>query len=185
MSSGKTAQLIGVATNYEIQHKKVLIFTAEVDTRGENASVSSRNGLKARSLTYNKETDLYASVFSAMSDDIRCVLVDEAQFLSKEQVRQLSFVVDGLGVPVICYGLKNDFQNNLFEGTQALLIYADTIEEIQTVCWFCDRKATMNLRLSAGQPVYQGDQLLIGGTENYLPVCRRCYHKPPLWKKHE
>lgn len=182
MSSGKTAQLIGVATNYEIQGKRVLIFSAALDTRVRENTVASRNGLKATSLSFDKDTDLYAEVFSSMSEDIHCVLVDEAHFLSASQVRQLCSVADSLGVPVICFGLKNDFQNRLFEGAEHLLLHADTLEEIKTVCWFCNRKATMNLRLSKGQPVYEGEQLLIGGTESYLPVCRRCYHNPPLWK---
>jgi len=182
MSSGKTAQLIGVATNYEIQGKRVLIFSAALDTRGRENTVASRNGLKATSLSFDKDTDLYAEVFSSMSEDVHCVLVDEAHFLSAAQVRQLCSVADSLGVPVICFGLKNDFQNRLFEGAEHLLLHADTLEEIKTVCWFCNRKATMNLRLSKGQPVYEGEQLLIGGTESYLPVCRRCYHNPPLWK---
>ncbi|HOO63917.1 MAG TPA: thymidine kinase, partial [Synergistaceae bacterium] len=182
MSSGKTAQLIGVATNYEIQGKQVLIFTAALDTRVEQNTVASRNGLRARSLSFEKNTDLYAEVFSSMSEDLHCVLVDEAHFLTAAQVIQLSSVADSLGIPVICFGLKNDFRNRLFEGAEYLLLHADSLEEIKTVCWFCNRKATMNLRLSKGQPVYEGEQLFIGGTESYLPVCRRCYHNPPLWK---
>ncbi len=182
MSSGKTAQLIGVAKNYEIQGKRVLIFTAALDTRTEENTVASRNGLRATSLSFHSDTDLYAEVFRCMSKELHCVLVDEAHFLSGPQVIQLSSVADSLGIPVICFGLKNDFRNKLFEGAEYLLLHADSLEEIKTVCWFCNRKATMNLRLIKGQPVYEGEQLLIGGTESYLPVCRRCYHNPPLWK---
>ena len=115
-----------------------------------------------------------------MSADLHCVLVDEAHFLSGDQVMQISFVVDRLGVPVICFGLKNDFRNRLFAGAEYLLLYADVLKEIKTVCWFCNRKATMNLRLAEGRAVYEGEQVLIGGTESYLPVCRRCYSNPPL-----
>ena len=131
MSSGKTAQLIGVAKNYEIQGKRVIIFTAALDTRAEQNTVASRNGLKARSLSFDKDTDLYAEIFSSMSDDLHCVLVDEAQFLSGAQVMQLSSVADSLGVPVICFGLKNDFRNRLFEGAEYLLLHADTLEEVK------------------------------------------------------
>ena len=182
MSSGKTAQLIGVATNYEVQGKRVLIFSSSLDSRAEENTVSSRNGFTFPSLGFDRETDLYSEIFSSMSLDLHCVLVDEAHFLSGDQVMQLSFVVDRLGIPVICFGLKNDFRNRLFEGTEHLLLYADVLKEIKTVCWFCNRKATMNLRLAKGRPIYEGEQVLIGGTESYLPVCRRCYSNPPLTK---
>ena len=90
--------------------------------------------------------------------------------------------MDELDIPVMCFGLKNDFTNELFEGSKYLLLYADKIEEIKTICWFCHRKAIMNLRISDGKPVYQGEQIQIGGNESYYPVCRRCYKNPGLIK---
>jgi len=113
-------------------------------------------------------------------DDIAAVLIDEAQFMTKEQVLQLTHVVDELNIPVLTFGLKNDAFNNLFPGSEALLIYADKIEEMKTLCSFCGRKATMNLRLNDGVPVYQGAQVQIGGDDSYLPVCRRHYNHPDL-----
>lgn len=105
-----------------------------------------------------------------------CVLVDEAQFVAKKHVEILAKVVDILNIPVICYGLKGDFRNCLFEGSQSLLACADKIQEIKTVCYFCDRKATMNMRLIDGKPVFEGDQKMIEKSSvTYLPVCRCCY----------
>ena len=111
-----------------------------------------------------------------MSEKVYCILIDEAQFLSREQIVQLSRVVDMLDIPVMCYGLKNDFQNNLFEGSEALLLYADKIQEIKTICMKenCGKKAIMNLRLSDGKPVYHGEKIQIGD-EDYVPVCRKHY----------
>src|SRR5690606_2795265 len=106
---------------------------------------------------------------------VYCVLIDEAQFLNKEHVLQLTRIVDELNVPVMAFGLKNDFQNQLFEGSYNLLIYADKNEEIKTICWNCDRKATMVIRYRDCKPVNEGEQIQIGGNEDYKPVCRRCY----------
>lgn len=110
-----------------------------------------------------------------------CVLVDEAQFLDKDHVLQLAKIVDELDIPVMGFGLKNDFQNELFEGSKYFLLYADKIEEMKTICWFCPRKAVMNLRIDEnGKPVYTGEQIQIGGNDSYYPVCRKCHSNPPL-----
>src|SRR5699024_54285 len=109
-----------------------------------------------------------------------CVLIDEAQFLTKDHVLQLAHIVDELNIPAMAFGLKNDFRNQLFEGSEYLLLYADKIEEMKTICWYCHRKATMNLRLSDGKPVYTGEQIQIGGNESYYPVCRKHYQHPPV-----
>src|SRR5690606_11022706 len=111
---------------------------------------------------------------------VHCILVDEGQFLSEKHVLQLCHVVDTFHVPTIVYGLKNDFRNELFTGSRALLLYADKIEEVKTVCWFCNRKATMNLRVQNGRPVREGEQILIGGNESYVPVCRRHFFAEEL-----
>ncbi len=112
-------------------------------------------------------------------------MIDEAQILSKENVLQLTQSVDELNIPVMTFGLKNDFRNELFEGSKYLLIYADKIEEMKTICWFCPHKATMNLRMLDGHPVYEGEQVQIGGNESYYPVCRKHYFHPLLNKKQE
>ena len=105
---------------------------------------------------------------------------EEAQFLKKHHVIELTRIVDELGIPVMTFGLKNDFRNQLFEGSEYLLLYADKIEEMKTICWFCAKKATMNLRIHDGKPVYDGEQIMIGGNEAYFPVCRKHYVNPPL-----
>ena len=106
------------------------------------------------------------------------MLIDEAQFLKKHHVLELAKVVDELGIPVMTFGLKNDFRNELFEGSKYLLLYADKIVEMKTICWFCKHKALMNLRVHNGKPVYEGEQVQIGGNESYYPVCRRHYFNP-------
>ena len=120
-----------------------------------------------------------------MNEKIYCVLIDEAQFLKKRHVLQLIKIVDELHIPVMTFGLKNDFKNELFEGSKYLLIYADKIEEMKTICWFCGKKATMNLRIHNGQPVYEGEQVQIGGNESYYPVCRYHYFHPKIQEKGE
>jgi thymidine kinase len=112
--------------------------------------------------------------------DIYCVLVDEAQFLTKDHVLQLTKIVDDLNIPVMAFGLKNDFQNELFEGSKYLLLYSEKIEEIKTICWYCHKKAIMNIRMNDGKPVRTGEQIQIGGNESYFPVCRKHYFNPPL-----
>jgi thymidine kinase len=182
MNAGKSLEVIKIAHNYEEQGKKVLIFTSELDDRFGKGYVASRVGIKREAIPFNEDTSIINSMQGAIgeTDKISCILVDEGQFLSARQVRELTQIVDYMDIPVIVYGLKNDFQNNLFEGSQSLLIYADKIEEIKTVCWFCDHKATMVLRVIDGKPVYTGEQVLIAGNNNYLPVCRRCYGNPKL-----
>jgi len=125
------------------------------------------------------DTNIYDYV-NKMDRKIYCVLIDEAQFLKKEHVLQLIKIVDELNIPVMAFGLKNDFRNELFEGSKYLLIYADKIEEMKTICWFCPHKATMNLRIHNGKPVYEGEQVQIGGNESYYPVCRKHYFHPQL-----
>ena len=154
MNSGKSIDILKVAHNYEEQGKPVVLMTSGVDDRSGRGIIASRIG----------------------------VLIDEAQFLKKEHVLQLIKIVDELNIPVMAFGLKNDFRNELFEGSKYLLIYADKIEEMKTICWFCPHKATMNLRIHNGKPVYEGEQVQIGGNESYYPVCRKHYFHPQLKK---
>ncbi|MFC5531336.1 thymidine kinase [Cohnella yongneupensis] len=180
MNSGKSFEIIKVAHNYEEQGKPVIIFTPSIDTRGGTDQVGSRVGMTRPAIPVDSSTDLYERVksYEPESDNKRiyCVLVDEAQFLNKRQVLELTRIVDELGIPVMAFGLKNDFQNKLFEGSYNLLIQADKIEEIKTICWYCDRKATMVIRFRDDIPVNEGEQIHIGGNEDYKPVCRRCYN---------
>ncbi|RUT30669.1 thymidine kinase [Paenibacillus zeisoli] len=179
MNSGKSIEILKVAHNYEEQNKPVLIFTPAIDTRDEIGFVSSRVGMRRQAIPIYDDTDIF-SIVKNHEPKPYCVLVDECQFLKKEGIRQLARIVDELDVPVMGFGLKNDFQNRLFEGSEQMLIYADKLEEMKTICWFCERKATMNLRVENGKPVYNGEQIQIGGSEAYYPVCRRCHANPPL-----
>lgn len=174
MKSGKSMHLLMTAHNYESQGKNVLIYTSRVDDRWGKSKVRSRVGIQKDAILV--ADNIFEDVVN--EDNIGCVLVDEAQFLSSSDILNLTEIVDVLNIPVICYGLKNDFQNDLFEGSKALLEYADDIELIKTVCEHpdCGKKATMNLRFNDGEPIYHGEQIMTGDSE-YKPVCRKHYKK--------
>jgi thymidine kinase len=172
MNSGKSIEVLRTAHNYEEQGKTVMLFTPAVDNRYGEGVITSRIGIQRSAVIITEKTDLFRLAEEGKPD---CVLVDEAQFLTREQVLALCEIVDELGIPAIAYGLRADFRGELFPGSYHLLALADKIEEIKTVCWQCRRKATMNMRLHNGKPVFEGEQILIGGNESYLPVCRRCY----------
>lgn len=178
MASGKSIEILKVAHNYEVQQRKVLLLTSALDDRTEVGEIASRIGLTRPAQAISDQDDLFALIQN--ESDIAAVLIDEAQFMTKAQVMQLTRVVDEINIPVLTFGLKNDAFNNLFPGSEALLIYADKIEEMKTLCSFCGHKATMNLRLTDGQPVYEGAQVQIGGDDSYLPVCRQHYNHPDL-----
>jgi thymidine kinase len=183
MNAGKSLELIKVAYNYEERGKFPLILLPSVDSRYGGGKVVSKAGLEREAITINEDTNLLELVSSELkrvkeADSaafIDCVLVDEGQFLKKHQVLELTEIVDGYDIPVMVYGLKNDFRNELFEGSEYLLIYADKIEEIKTICW-CGRKATMVARVVDGKFVKTGDQILVGGNEMYVSLCRRHYN---------
>lgn len=180
MNSGKSIEILKVAHNYEEQNKKVLIFTSALDDRDQVGYVSSRVGLRAPALPISDDTNVY-EIVKQEPDKISCVLIDEVQFLSRKHIEQLTQIVDELHIPVMGFGLKNDFRNEWFEGSKYMLLYADKIEEMKTICWFCERKATMNLRIGEdGKPIYTGNQIQIGGNDSYYPVCRQCHKNPPL-----
>lgn len=179
MNSGKSIDILKVAHNYEEQGKTVVLMTSGVDDRSGRGIIASRIGLERKVKPIMDDTNIYDYV-NKMDRKIYCVLIDEAQFLKKEHVLQLIKIVDELNIPVMAFGLKNDFRNELFEGSKYLLIYADKIEEMKTICWFCPHKATMNLRIHNGKPVYEGEQVQIGGNESYYPVCRKHYFHPQL-----
>jgi len=179
MNSGKSMEVLKVAHNYEEQDKAVRIFTSGVDDRDGVGIISSRIGMRREATPIKNGTDVFEEVKNE-DEKIWCVLIDEAQFLEKEHVLQLTRIVDELNIPVMTFGLKNDFMNNLFEGSEYLLLYAEKIEEIKTICWYCGKKAIMNLRLHDGAPVYEGEQIQIGGNESYFPVCRHHYFHPEI-----
>jgi len=171
MNAGKSIEVLKIANNYEEQGKKVILFTHRIDDRYGVGRITSRIGVSREANVIDDDTDLFEIV--ERSAELNCVLIDEAQFVTRDHVRQMCRIADELGVPVIAYGLKTDFQARLFPGSEALLCFADKIEEVKTVCWFCNRKALFNLRVSDGRPVREGEQVMIGGNESYLPVCRR------------
>jgi len=180
MDSGKSIEVLKVAHNYEEQEKPVLIFTSGIDDREAVGYVSSRIGLSRKAIPIFDETNVFEMVQVSVKRPY-CVLVDEVQFLNREHILQLTEIVDKLNIPVMGFGLKNDFQNNLFEGSKYFLLYADKIEEMKTICWFCEKKAIMNLRIDDdGKPVYTGEQIQIGGNDSYYPVCRKHHANPPL-----
>jgi len=171
MDSAKTLNLLAVAHNYRKQGKRVMLIKPSFDNRFGQRQIVSRSGLQAEAdMLVNADTVFEASAF----DDLDCVLVDEAQFLSPGVIEQLRMLTLTRGVPVICYGLRTDFQTRSFPGAQRLMELADTIEEVKVTCQFCDRKAVFNLRMVGDAAVVEGEQILLGD-ETYAPVCARHY----------
>ncbi|HEM6398336.1 thymidine kinase [Streptococcus suis] len=179
MNSGKTIEILKVAHNYEEQGKPVVIMTSALDTRDAFGVVSSRIGMRREAVAIDDEMDIFGYI-QKMEPRPYCVLIDEAQFLRRHHVYDLARVVDELGVPVMAFGLKNDFRNELFEGSKHLLLLADKLDEIKTICQYCSKKATMVLRTQDGKPTYEGAQIQIGGNETYIPVCRKHYFSPEI-----
>ncbi|MGB3471335.1 MAG: thymidine kinase [Erythrobacter sp.] len=173
MNAGKSSSLLQADFNYRERGMRTMVWTAQLDTRGEGM-VRSRIGLEAKAHLYESDTDLWERVGAVhRTDPLDCVLLDEAQFLSEQQVWQLARLADELGIPVLCYGLRTDFQGALFPGSAALLGIADALVELKAVC-HCGRKATMNLRVDgAGEPVSEGAQTEIGGNDRYVALCRK------------
>ena len=179
MNAGKTTTLLQSAHNYRERGMRVLILTPRVDDRAGTGVVASRIGLRAEGRAFTAEDDLLAVVDAdiAAHGALHCVLVDEAQFLSRAQVWQLSEVVDQRRIPVLCYGLRTDFRGELFEGSQALLAWADELSEIKTIC-HTGAKATMTVRVDdQGRVVQDGPQVEIGGNESYVSVSRAEYKR--------
>lgn len=172
MGCGKSIDLLKVAYNYEERGKKVMIITAGIDDRYEVGKITTRIGLNKDAHVFLSDTNLY-SLCKSLDYTPDCILIDEAQFLNKKQVYQLSNLVDYENIPIICYGLRADFRNELFEGSRELLSICDKIEELKTICE-CSKKATVNMRVIDGKVVTTGDQILIGDLQ-YIPVCRKCY----------
>ena len=179
MNAGKTTGLLQSAYNYGERGMDTLILTPQLDDRAGAGMVASRIGLQAPGRVFGRDDDLLAMVrpLCEGADAVRCVLVDEAQFLTKAQVWQLSEVVDALGVPVLAYGLRTDFMGELFEGSQYLLAWADSITEIKTIC-HSGKKATMVVRVDDnGEVLTHGPQVEIGGNDRYVSVSRSEFKK--------
>lgn len=172
MNAGKSTEVLKIAHNYEEQNKKVVLFTPSIDNRYGEGKITSRMGFQRDAIVLYKETDIFNI---AKKENPQCILVDEGQFLSREQVIALTDIVDKLNIPVIVYGLKNDYRNRLFSGSEALLLFSDKIEEVKAVCWYCTKKATMLIKFKDGKPVNKGKQIEIGGNDKYTSVCRKCY----------
>ena len=176
MNAGKSIELIKVAYNYEERGKRVLVFTPSIDDRSGVGIVSSRIGIQRDALPISDDTNLLEVFMKENArETVDCVLVDECQFLRKHHIQELVEIVDSCDVPVLAYGLKNDFRNELFEGSYYMLIYADKIEEIKTICW-CGRKATMVARVVDGKFVKEGQQIVVGGLDMYVSLCRKHYN---------
>lgn len=174
MNAGKSSTLLQADFNYRERGMATMLWTAGVDDRGRPGWISSRIGLAEMARLFEQDTDMFGAIAARVDEGpLACVLVDEAQFLTREQVLALARVCDDLGVPVICYGLRTDFQGMLFEGSAALLGLADTLVELKAICE-CGAKATMNLRIDEqGQAVSEGDQTAIGGNDRYVALCRK------------
>jgi thymidine kinase len=174
MNAGKSTILLQSSYNYQERGMRTLILAPAIDTRYGLGKVRSRIGLEAHAVSFAETDNLFKlTERSHRQAPMHCLLVDEAQFLSRQQVRQLTDVCDDLEIPVLAYGLRTDFQGQLFEGSMHLLAIADTILEVKTIC-HCGRKATMVLRLDRhGRAVREGEQVEIGGDERYISVCRK------------
>ncbi|MCA9371355.1 thymidine kinase [Candidatus Woesebacteria bacterium] len=179
--SAKSLNLIAAAYNYEIQGKKVLLLIPAIDSRSKGA-VSTRAGLSMPAELVGPKSNIL-TIFKKhlkKKENIDCVLVDECQMLTEKHIDQLREIVDTYHTSVICYGLRVSYTLELFEASERLLALADKLEEIKTICWFCNDKATHNLKLLDGKPQYIGNPIEIGGLEKYLPVCFACYKNPKL-----
>ncbi|QGH72059.1 thymidine kinase [Klebsiella phage N1M2] len=175
MNAGKSTTLLQANYNYHERGMKTLVLKPAIDTREGKAVIRSRIGLEAECVMFEKHDNLFWVIQSliGLKPNPHCILIDEAQFLTKEQVIQLSEIVDQLDVPVLCYGLRSDFQGNLFPGSAALFALADKLERVKTICW-CGRSAHMVLRLdSEGKVVREGQQVDVGGNDKYISVCRK------------
>ncbi len=178
MNAGKSTVLLQSSYNYQERGMRTLLFAPAVDQRAGLGRIASRIGLSAPAHAFTPAEDLFARIQHELTEGpLACVLIDEAQFLTRRQVEQLGRVVDELHLPVLCYGLRTDFQGNLFEGSGALLALADNLVELKTIC-HCGRKATMNLRVGAdGHAVREGAQVEIGGNERYVAMCRQHFYE--------
>ncbi len=173
MNAGKSTHLLQSSYNYNECDLRTVLYTAKIDDRYAKGKVSSRLGIHADAQLFNADTDLLSEIITLQQDgNIACVLIDEAQFLSKKQVKQLTDIVDDLDIPVLAYGIRTDFLGQTFTGSAALLSWADKLVELKTIC-HCGRKANFVIRLDhTGNAVTGGEQVEVGGNERYQALCR-------------
>ena len=178
MNAGKSTALLQSNHNYKESNLKTLLFVPKSIADKSNGKIVSRIGLQADAIIVNNEYDFYNEIRKKQSEKISCIFVDEAQFLSKKQVHDLGKVADNLNIPVMCYGIRTDFQGKLFEGSLELLAIADNLKELKTICSECDEKATMVVRLNSnGEIILEGEKILIGGNEVYKTLCRKHFRE--------
>lgn len=178
MNAGKSTSLLQSNHNYKENGLNTMIFLPNETSKLSKGQIVSRIGLKARALIANKDFNFINFIKNNKSENLSCILIDEAQFLTKEQVRQLGLVADRLNYPVMCYGIRTDFRGELFEGSSELLALADNLIELKTICSLCSRKATMVVRKDdSGKVVTEGSKVVVGGNDIYMPVCRKHYRK--------
>lgn len=178
MNAGKSTSLLQSNHNYKETGLDTLIFLPDETSKLSKGKIVSRIGLSAKAIITNKDFDFYAYIKKNKTEKLSCVLIDEAQFLSKIQVRQLGKVADLLNIPVMCYGIRTDFQGELFEGSSELLSLADNLIELKTICYDCGRKATMVVRRDENNKIVtEGSKVVVGGNDIYTPVCRKHFRK--------
>ncbi len=172
MGSSKTANAIMVRYNYLERNQKVLMLKPMLDNRDGERTIRSRSGLEC-------ECSFIEEIDTINLKEYDCIIIDEAQFLTKSKVEKLVDIVDNLNIPVIAYGLRADFRGEFFEGSKWLMAWADTIEEIKTICW-CGKKAICNARVFNGKVIKEGEQIMLGGSESYVALCRKHWREAKL-----
>ena len=178
MNAGKSTALLQSNHNYKESDLETMLFIPKSIADKSNGKIVSRIGLEADAIIVNDEYDFYNEIDKKKSVTISCIFVDEAQFLTKKQVHSLGRVADELNIPVMCYGIRTDFQGKLFEGSQELLALADNLKELKTICSMCDKKATMVVRLdSSGKVLLKGEKIVIGGNDIYKTLCRKHFRE--------
>jgi thymidine kinase len=178
MNAGKSTSLLQSNHNYKEHGLDTMIFLPNETSKLSKGQIVSRIGLKAKAVITNKDFNFINFIKENKTENLSCILIDEAQFLTKEQVRQLGHVADRLNYPVMCYGIRTDFRGELFEGSSELLALADNLIELKTICSLCSRKATMVVRKDHnGNVLIEGSKVVVGGNDIYMPVCRKHYRK--------
>jgi len=177
MNPGKSTALLQSNHNYKENNLNTLLFIPVEIGNVSGDKIISRIGLEANAISFNKEYKFYKNIKN-LKKNTSCIFVDEAQFLSRKQVHDLSKVADKLNIPVMCYGIRTDFQGKLFTGSSELLAIADNLKELKTICSMCDRKATMVVRIdNNGDVVLEGEKILVGGNERYKTLCRKHFRE--------
>ena len=178
MNAGKSTALLQSNHNYIESNLKTLLFIPHEIAKKSNGKIISRIGLEAEAIVVSEEYEFFREIENKNFKEVSCIFVDEAQFLSQKQVHDLGKIADELNIPVMCYGIRTDFQGKLFEGSQELLALADNLKELKTICSLCDKKATMVVRLNEkGEVVLKGKKIVVGGNEIYKTLCRKHFRE--------